>query len=155
MRVIPDPYPIPRVKELRITLDVSMVSVLLNCSKIIQSSWHLSRFLGFDWALEVVMVLSLCKYFSVYVYGDLQYFCVYFWWYIHCFSWLEESFRKSSRCAPENWGWELISTNSSFFLFDCDFVGLYLTKEGIKPQALHSTIVQFPVPQDLKTLKSF
>jgi len=35
-------------------------------------------------------------------------------------------------------------------------VGLYLTKDGIKPQEVHAnTIIQFAVPQDVKTLKSF
>ena len=35
-------------------------------------------------------------------------------------------------------------------------MGLYLTKDGIKPQEVHrNTIIQFAVPQDVKTLKSF
>ena len=35
-------------------------------------------------------------------------------------------------------------------------MGLYLTKDGIKPQEVHAnTIIQFSVPRDVKTLKSF
>jgi hypothetical protein len=35
-------------------------------------------------------------------------------------------------------------------------VGLYLTKDGIKPQEVHgNTIIQFTASQDVKTLKSF
>ena len=43
-----------------------------------------------------------------------------------------------------------------FALFSIDYVGLYLTKDGIKPQEVHAnTIIQFTVAQDVKTLKSF
>jgi len=35
-------------------------------------------------------------------------------------------------------------------------VGLKITKDGIKTQEVHAnTIIQFAVPQDIKTLKSF
>ena len=45
---------------------------------------------------------------------------------------------------------------SKFGLFSIDYVGLYPTKDGIKPQGVHANpIMQFAVSQDVKTLKSF
>jgi hypothetical protein len=42
-----------------------------------------------------------------------------------------------------------------FALFCIDYVGLYLTKDGIKPQEAHANaIIQIAVPQDVKNLKS-
>jgi len=42
-----------------------------------------------------------------------------------------------------------------FALFSIDYVGLYLTKDGIEPQEAHAnTIIQIVVPQNVKTLKS-
>jgi hypothetical protein len=42
-----------------------------------------------------------------------------------------------------------------FALCDIDYVVLYLTKDGTKPQQVHaSIIIQFAVPQDVKTLRS-
>jgi len=43
-----------------------------------------------------------------------------------------------------------------FALFSIDYVGLNLTKDGIKSQEAHAnTMIQFAVPQNVKTLKSF
>jgi hypothetical protein len=41
-------------------------------------------------------------------------------------------------------------------LFSIDYVGLFFTKDDIKPQEVHAnTIIQFAVPQDVETLKIF
>jgi hypothetical protein len=95
---------------------------------------------------------------SDYVYGDLEDVCVYIVdiliassdWTSHLES-LREVF-QGTRDAKLR-----IAVNKvKFALFNIEYVGLYLTKDGIKPQEVHSnTIIQFDVPQDVKTLKSF
>jgi len=71
---------------------------------------------------------------------------------------LDKSSRKSSRSLPKNRDAKLRIDVNKFksALFNIDNVGVYLTKDVIKPQEVHAnTIIQFAVPQDIKTLKSF
>ena len=95
---------------------------------------------------------------SDYVYGDLEDVCVYIGdiliassdWTSHLES-LREVFQRTRDAKLR-----MAVNKVKFALFNIDYVGLYLTKDGIKPQEVHvNTIIQFAVPQDLKTLKSF
>ena len=88
---------------------------------------------------------------SDHVYGDLEDVCVYIDdifiassdWTIYL-----ESLREISQRTRDT-KLKSAANKIKFVLFSIDFVGLYLTKDGTKPQEVHAnTILQFPVPQD-------
>ena len=170
-RVIPDPYPIPRAKELnriakkkvhKTSLDLKYGFVAMGFyrdhSKFMAVITPFGIFvptrLGFGGSNGPAYMQRL----SDYVYGDLEDVCVYIDdiliasadWTSHLES-LREVFQRTRDAKLR------IAVNKvKFALFNIDYVGLYLTKDGIKPQEVHTnTIIQFAVPQDVKTLKSF
>jgi len=90
---------------------------------------------------------------SDHVYGDLEDVCVYiddiFIAFSDWTSYLESLPEISQRTRDTKL--KSAANKIKFVLFSIDFVGLYLTKDGIKPQEVHAnTIIQFPVPQDYK-----
>jgi hypothetical protein len=99
-------------------------------------------------------VYGYMKRLSDYVYGDLEDVCVYIDdilvassdWTSHLES-LREVF-QGTRDAKLRIGVDKVK----FALFNIDYVGLHLTKDGIKPQEIHAnTIIKFAVSQDVKS----
>jgi hypothetical protein len=169
--VIPDPYPIPGAKELnriakkkvyKTTLDVKYgfgaMGFYRDHSKFMAVITPFRIFipirLGFGGSNGPVYMQSLYDY----VYRNLEYVCVYIDdiliassnWTSHLES-LREIFNRMRDAEVR-----IAFNKVKLALFSIDYVGLYLTKDGIKPQEVHAnTIIQFAVSQDVKTLKSF
>ena len=170
-RVIPDPYPIPRAKELnriakkkvyKPSLDLKHGSGAMGFyrdhSKFMAAKTPFRIFvptrLGFGGSNGPVYMQRL----SDYVYGDQEDVCVYIDDILIAFSdWTShlERLREVFQ-AIKDAKLRIAVNKVKFALFSIDYVGVYLTRDGIKPQDVHAnTIIQFAVPQHVKTLKSF
>ena len=70
----------------------------------------------------------------------------------------EEHFSSLEKVSQEMWEAFLIVfvTKAYFYKFSLDYVGLYISRDGIRSEDTHKNqMIQFKAPLDTKTLRSF